>query len=196
MNDTVGPYGLVPSTLVFGTIRRFPPHSTPLLSHTDRMRAMQIERLEMAEINAQLRVQRELREKVPPESEYLFRPGDKVYVWHAGNNQKNGPYTVTKTFKNNIWAQRPDFDAKYTLDHILPANHADGTSLTTQIQQSLATLFTKASEPTSACVYLIEILEPCHPRKNDPRFAKARLKQNKSTPVPRYVRTFPAREIV
>lgn len=50
MNDTVGPEGLVPSLLVFGTLPRFTPHTTPLISHSDRMEAMDIARLEMADI--------------------------------------------------------------------------------------------------------------------------------------------------
>ena len=78
MNHTVVPEGQVPSLLVFGLLRRFLPSSTPLLSHGARMEAMEIARLEMADIVAKQKIQRALRSRAPPASKYIIKTGDDV----------------------------------------------------------------------------------------------------------------------
>lgn len=80
MNDTMGPEGLVPSMLVFGTLPRLSPHSTTLPNHVDRMHAMEVARLEMTNITAKIKLQRALRSKLPPATKYLVNTGDQVYV--------------------------------------------------------------------------------------------------------------------
>lgn len=52
MNETMGPEGIVPSLLVFGAFSRFAPHTTTLLSHEYRKRAVSSARLEMSDIIA------------------------------------------------------------------------------------------------------------------------------------------------
>lgn len=82
MKDTMRPEGLVPSLLVFGTVPRFPPAPTSLPDQIDRMAAMNIARLEMANISAQLRIQRALRSKLRPAATYCVSCRDHTY-FHA-----------------------------------------------------------------------------------------------------------------
>lgn len=178
MNDTTGPDDLVPSLLVFGAIPRFPPQSTPLLSHEDRMRAMNIARLEMAVISAELKIRRALREKVPPATDYFVSPEDSFYVWNEGTKQWRGHFTVTRTFQRNVWVKRPDTEAQYSLDHVLPFTNTDGMGLLSHIHHSLSGM-SKHSNTESFRVYLTEVLKPGDRRGNDPRFDAARLKEIK-----------------
>lgn len=65
MNDTMGPEFLVPSLLVFGILPRFPSLNTELPNQTDRMIALEMAQVQMASINAKLKVQKALRSKLP-----------------------------------------------------------------------------------------------------------------------------------
>jgi len=96
INDTMGPEGLVPSYLVFGTLPSFPAMNTDLPGQKDRMAAVSYARKEMATISAKLRIQHALRSRIPPATEYLIEPGDNVYVFREKLEQWTGPFTVKK----------------------------------------------------------------------------------------------------
>lgn len=170
MNDAVGPEGLVPSMLVFGAVPRFPPHSTPLLSHEDRMKAMQVARTQMADITAELRIARALRAQLPPASKYMVNPGDQVYVHHEKDKNWKGPYNVVRTFDKMVWVNRPDKEAMYRIDHVLPAKHTPDNIFINHFS-STCKQWTRADE--SCRIFLTEILKPGDYRADDPKFEKA-----------------------
>lgn len=88
MNDTMNPEGLVPSLLVFGTLPRFPPSSTSLPTHNNRMQAMATARIEMTNITAKLRVQQALRAKLPPQPNTTCDPA--ILFMYTANVSTNG----------------------------------------------------------------------------------------------------------
>lgn len=147
INDTMGPEGLVPSLLVFGQLPRFPPHSSTLLSHSDRLNAINIARREMADITATLRIQRALRSKLPPATKYNVAPGDNVYAYNEKLKRWNGPYQVTRTFEKSIWVQRPDKEAQYSIDHILPVQHTPHSTFVNHLSSSFKDFTTTQSTP-------------------------------------------------
>lgn len=174
MNDTMGPEGLVPSLLVFGQLPRFPPHSTPLLSHSERMNAMTIARKEMANITARLRIQKALKSKLPPATKYLINPGDQVYVYSEKSKHWNGPFPVTRTFEKSVWVKRPDKEAQYSIDHTIPIQNAPHSAFINHLSSSFKD-FTNEQHPIR--VYLTEVLKPGDHRATHPKFDEARQKE-------------------
>lgn len=175
MNDTMGPEGLVPTLLVYGALPRFSPSSTDLPGHVEKMEAMEIARLEYTDITAKLKIQQALRSNLPPATKYLVSPGDSVYVYKEKEKRWRGPYTVTKTLQRQVWVQRPDKEAQYSLDHVLPVEEADGTGLLSQVFFALKQY--KSDKRQKARVFLTEYLEPRDPRQDEPEFVKAKLKE-------------------
>lgn len=173
MNDSLGPEGLVPSLLAFGALPRFPPAPTSLPNHVDRMEAMNIARLEMANITAQLRVQQALKSKLPPATTYKISPGGQVYVHKEGAEKWVGPYEVTKTFDKVVFVARPDKEAQYSIDHVLPVQEANGNGLLHQVFHGLGTA--TSHQPPS--ILLTEVLAPNDPRSDSPQVLRAKEKE-------------------
>lgn len=173
MNDTLGPEGLVPSMLVFGVLPHFPPASTPLLSHTDRMHAMEVVRLEMTNISSKLRLQRALCSKIPPATRYIVRPGDDVYVHNEREKRWKRPFQVIRTFDKQVFVDRNGTETQYSIDHVLPSNKIDGSEMLSHIHHFLQT---KTSHH-SPRVFLTEILKPWDVRSNKPQFTEAKKRE-------------------
>lgn len=145
MNDTVGLEGIVPFLLVLGAIPRFPPHSSPLLIQQDRMRALQTARLEMVDITAKLRIQRALKAKLRPASKEIISLGDKLYVNHEMDKVWKGLCSITSTFEKMVWAQRPEKEAKCSIDHTLPVPQAADSTLINQLSDAFQQCTTQST---------------------------------------------------
>ena len=90
MNDTMGPNGLVPSLLVFGMLARFPIVNSSLPDQRDRMKAMQLARLEMETFVAEERITTAMKRNIPAAASYDFTPVQKVLIYRElGKNQSN-----------------------------------------------------------------------------------------------------------
>ena len=175
MNDTVNPEGLVPSLLLFGTVPRFEPHSSRLPNHEARMRAMTVARREMDDVTARLKLQRALRSKLPPATEYVIRPGDNVYAYDERTKRYNGPFRVNKTFERNAWIQREDGERQYSTDRLLPTNVANGTHFIESLGNAIHHLCNK--DNCHPRVFLTEVLPPNDSRSDTPEFVQAKEKE-------------------
>lgn len=173
MNDTTGPEGLVPSLLVFGILPRFPPTSTRLLSHVDRMEAMELARLEMHSITAKLKIQKALRSKIPPASTYQVNVGDDVYVYKEKDKKWRGPFQVIRIFDKQVFVNRDGKEAQYSITHVLPVEKANGLTLVYHVRRSLGK--TASRQPPQ--VFLTEVLKPWDPRTNHTSFDPAKQKE-------------------
>ena len=96
MNDTLGPEGLIPSSLVFGEIPQpFTPsenrsYRPPLL---DRSKLATAARKEMSAQMAKVKLKRAMHHAVPPACDLSYEPGYKVLVWRemiGGTELGNG----------------------------------------------------------------------------------------------------------
>lgn len=65
MNDSVGPEGLVPSFLVYGTLPTFPAGTKDLPGQCERMAAMRCARDDFSRITSELRIRSALKSKLP-----------------------------------------------------------------------------------------------------------------------------------
>ena len=92
MNDTLGPEGIVPSSLVFGeypSLRSFVGPVLPRPSLAVRAEVAQEARQLMAKYMAQVRIVRALKHNTPSATDHVYQPGDKVLVWRE-KLDKNG----------------------------------------------------------------------------------------------------------
>ena len=102
MNDTLGPEGFVPSSLVFGelpSLRTFVGPVIPRPSLAERAQTAQEARRLMAKHLAQTRVNRALKHNTPNANVRIYQPGDEVLVWREKLVENRigewvGPYIV------------------------------------------------------------------------------------------------------
>jgi hypothetical protein len=90
-NDTIGIGGIAPSMLVFGCIPRFPFTSSHLPEQADRIRALQVGKMEMNAAVATKRIYEALRSQVTSAADRVLRNGDeemtyreKDKIWYSG----------------------------------------------------------------------------------------------------------------
>lgn len=95
-NDTLGPNGRVTSRLVYRIDTAFPVLNARLLAQRERREALETAKRELATIIADLRIQQELRSKLPPGTRYDVNSGDGVLVYREDKKEWMGPYRVTK----------------------------------------------------------------------------------------------------
>ena len=84
MNDTIGPGGLVPSSLLFGEMPTVRMINEPLIQKStlsERAQAAMEARKEMAMHMEKMRIKREMTYNVLAAADRIFNPGDKVLVW-------------------------------------------------------------------------------------------------------------------
>jgi len=95
VNSTVGPDGITPSLLVFGTVPKLPIAHLETISPTqkERFQAMKSAKEEMLAITAHRRVKDALR-RGPSAQLFIPEEGDKVYVYRENSNQYEGLYEV------------------------------------------------------------------------------------------------------
>ena len=173
INDTMGPEGLVPSYLVFGTIPTFPTMNTNLPSQRDRMEALSYARNEMAAISAKLRIQSALRAKLPPATEYLVYPGDWVYVFRERTKDWNGPYETLRVTGKDIFVEIDGHEKKFNISQILP----DNSELHDKELERLKGSIEQFNTDRPPGIFLTEVLEPGDPRQHDLKFDEARAKE-------------------
>lgn len=71
----MGPTALVPSQSVFGTLPRLPIVDSSSPNQTERMHAMQVARIEVANVVAENKIKRALKLQVPRNADSVFRKG-------------------------------------------------------------------------------------------------------------------------
>lgn len=76
VNDTMGPYGLVPTLLVYGIIPRLPVLAPDFPDHRSRMRVLQVDRREYASIVEGLRISQPKRSRTPESEKLIINPID------------------------------------------------------------------------------------------------------------------------
>eukprot|EP00171_Calliarthron_tuberculosum_P006182 IDg6182t1 len=84
MNDTLGPDGLVPSSLVFDEYPKvYTPSEIPTERITVQQRAgmLQNARAGMQRIMAKSRISRAMKSAVLPAADNSYEPGSQVLVW-------------------------------------------------------------------------------------------------------------------
>lgn len=94
MNDSMDPFGLVPSLLVFVCFPSFPaPHQTKPWQ-VDRFKALALRNIEQ-NVSEQL-IRRALSWNLSPASKLKLRPGDTVRVYREDVQKWLGPYTISR----------------------------------------------------------------------------------------------------
>lgn len=185
-NDTLGPEGLVPSSLVFGELPRiYTPSETPERRDTLGQRAALVHaaRTEMQKLMAQMRIARGLRHTVPPAANNNYDPGDQVLVWrekivNSRIGEWLGPYTVLgmNAEKKLVYIQdakvgaaRP-FSVTQVKRYILPVDVAH--SFFQDIGRGLQYFTSPADDDNS--VFLTEVLDPTDPRTSSIQMTTAK----------------------
>lgn len=186
LNDTLGPEGLVPSSLVFGELPRVhTPSETPKNRDTlgERAALAHSARVEMQAIMSKMRVARGLRHSIPPAANHSYDPGNFVLTWreNAVNNRIGewlGPFTVLGMDSDKklvyvrdakIGAARP-FNVAQVKRYIMPQDIAQ--SLFTACHHGLSYFASPHEDDNST--HLTEIIAPRDPRADSPGMTQAK----------------------
>ena len=126
INDTIGEQGLVPSSLVFVTVPRFPIMNTELPKQEERMEALKKAQAEMNSIVAERRVKRALLHRVPNAAHHVIKPGMEVLVYREKEKRWMGPLLATAvngkivTVKNEGNSAIADFNIQQLKPYFRP----------------------------------------------------------------------------
>ena len=121
MNDTMNSDGLVPSLLVFGSLPRFPSSSSSHPKQSERMRALNMARLEMETITAELRIQQALRKNLPPASKVVLQPGQELLVYREKQNPNwTGPFKIIRLLDKQVFIDRHGTEVQHSVSQVRP----------------------------------------------------------------------------
>ena len=180
MNDTLGPEGLVPTYLVYGTFPSFPICRNAPPSQEDRMRALATARAEMATITSEPRVMRALKSKLPPATQYDIQAGDHVLVYQEGTGgygrrvgQYVGPFRVEKITGKQVFVRRNNRVSQYSITHVIP----DPAERGDRELQTMLHAMQQFRTPEPNGVFVTEVISLKDPRANSVRFEEAKRKE-------------------
>ena len=156
VNDTAGVNGLVPTTLVFGTIPSFPATPSNQPKQRERFAAMMTARNEMTQIISEKRLNDGLRRKLPSSTAYLIRPGDLVRVYREASKAWDGPFTTTKVDRKLITVTDGIKTKTFNVAQVLPVKTVVRDPAT---QRQLDRIFDHA-------IFSTEVLKSTDPRFN------------------------------
>lgn len=186
MNDTIGPEGLVPSYLVFGSLPKFPTVHASLPDQRRRMKALESARTEYATIVAKLRIDRALRAKVPPASKYIIVPGDTVYVYREGSKQFHGPLPVLRVEDKQIYVKHNNRLVQYNIAQVVPSSIFTDSHAVERLHDQVTPFRSPPAVPTSSTtpptipshgIMITEVIPFGDKRNNDTRFLPAKRKE-------------------
>jgi Reverse transcriptase (RNA-dependent DNA polymerase) len=188
INDTVGPNGLIPTLLVFGTMPQLPLMQGTLSPYTgqeQRDHALRTATAEYRKYVSERRLQTALRAKTATAMTCIHQPGDRVLVYRERPQLWEGPYSVvmqdgkivTVKLNDETSQQRfnvsnvkpyqpPDIPSTVIPDHLQKPSH----------QPSLNDHADSVDEESLVYrVMVTEIISPGDPRGNSPEFLQAKL---------------------
>ena len=117
----MGPEGLVPSLIVFRVVPSFPTVNATLPAQMEGIAALDAARKEMGTVTAEMRIQQELRLKLPPATKYLVEPGDQVLVYREKGKQYEGPSKVVNVCEKEVHVQVNGIEKHFNISQLLPA---------------------------------------------------------------------------
>jgi hypothetical protein len=119
MNDTMGPEGLVPTLLVFGSVPRL-SIGDQLPSQNERMSAMKSARCEMYSIVSELRINRTLYSKTLCGAMRVFHPRELARVYRECPNMWTGPFAVVRVERKTVYVLDGIVEKPFAITSVKP----------------------------------------------------------------------------
>jgi hypothetical protein len=175
-NDTSNAKGIVPSTLLFGTMPRILEDEPA--GNLKRYQLMALARHEHAKHSLNAKIDTALRSRPAPASDFILVPGQTVYVWREKQGWK-GPYLL-HSVKDKIChvfdqagAPRP-----FNISQIKPY-HDPVQTYFSDLHSSLQGFATNSYDNliTPNIIHITEILDTNDPRSHSIRMQEAKSKE-------------------
>jgi Reverse transcriptase (RNA-dependent DNA polymerase) len=171
-NETLGPEGIVPVTLVFGIIS---PIGTKQPKQPEMLQAIISAGREMRDIMAQLNVNRALRRDVTVAADTVFAPGDLVLVFREDPEGFSGPFTVQNIVSKTVFARNDQGEVKpFSCTQVKPFRQIyDPQTKATEV-------FTRMFSSIAAGIhqtFVTEVIRPSDTRSFDTKMKAAKQKQ-------------------
>jgi hypothetical protein len=179
MNDTMGPYGLVPSLLVFVMVLRFPIIDANVPDQEQRVLAMKVSREEYQNVVAEMRVKAALLHNVPAAADMQYKEGDLMLAKYENRDTWDGPFEVVAVDDKILTVRDPnnlkrwkstEYQQRFNKQQVRPYVNDEGEQPTYLVDQMLSPL----SNDAILSAHLTEILSPTDPRKNNQKFIDAK----------------------
>ena len=187
MNDTLGPEGLVPSSLLFGEL---PQPFTPSENRSDRPSLLDRAKLataarkEMSAQMAKVKLKRAMHHAVPPACDRSYEPGDEVLVWReriVGNRigEWLGPLKVdgVNYAKKLVYVRDVDIGPPRPFNVVQVKPYYSPELLAHSFLCDLDKAFERFKTPTDDMIFLTEVLDPNDQRATCPQMDKAKKKE-------------------
>jgi len=170
MNQTAGPDGISPQSLVLGVNSRMPVKPVNLPGHRERCQAIAEARADMVKLWAQARMSKAFRERLPRAAELDVGPGTRVLVFREKSQKWEGPYMVEGSDGKLLWLNIKNqlklfsiHQIKVYKPSITPVSATSGTEETAASRESEPTGTAAADAPpriTGATTPAVEAMAP------------------------------------
>ena len=171
-NQTLGPEGIVPVTVVLGIIPRI---GTKLPNQPMRVKALISACEEMRSIMARSKVNRAIRRAVPAAADKVYLPGDEVLVFRENPGGFDGPFTISNVEGKTVYVRTASGITKpFSCAQIKHFRRSEDMRLETT--GSLKNV-SNSIDGDGYTVNITEIIEAKDPRARDPRMQDAKLKE-------------------
>ncbi len=84
------------------------------------IRLLEIARIEMATIVAELRIREAMQSRMRPAARYILAPGAKVRVYRETDKKITGPYTVIDVQDKDIFIDRKGKRVHHNISQVIP----------------------------------------------------------------------------
>ncbi|KAI0993907.1 hypothetical protein K3495_g14277 [Podosphaera aphanis] len=122
LNDTVGPNGLTPTLLVYGTYPKMSSIDPPAPSIQERASAIAKAMSEVRKLHAQRQISDALNQRNGPDSGKIheLKIGDLALVWRIHQKRWTGPYKVIEIQNENVKLNLPSGPTEFRATSVKP----------------------------------------------------------------------------
>lgn len=187
MNDTLGPEGLVPSSLVFGEYPQVFTNSEnqgQRATLDERSALATAARKEVESIMADMKIKRALHHAVPPAADQAYQPGDKVLVWREKQVSNRigewlGPFPVMASdeSKKLVYVRDSEVGAARPFSFAQVKPYFAPEVLAQSFMVDIGRGLQQFKSPPKAEVHLTEVLNPRDERASSAGMMKAKKKE-------------------
>lgn len=128
----MGPDGILPSLLVYGSLPTFPAVHMDAPAQEERLKTLASARREMTSIIARMQIQQALRSRLQPATHFEISAGDSVYVyWEASTTASKkgdwkGPWKIKKIQRKEVYVDYEGTVKHFNISQVMPCPSVTG----------------------------------------------------------------------
>lgn len=120
MNETIGPEGLIPNLLVFGTLPTLPTENNNQMDQQERVYVVRTARSQLVNIVAEMRSNVALKSRLPFATRFHFKPGQMIRVYRQQSRKWEGTFNIERMEGKHVCITDGKKLKRFSCTQILP----------------------------------------------------------------------------